>query len=271
MAAITLKELCVDKIIFEEPVKRTHANMTYHRIPIKYICDNGMKDELCVATNQLLTWGIQEHRAESKTGSKVRDGPVEYYSLPLAIADEETYTVFDSIFQKCREHLARNSVHIAIGRKLPSPENVNPFYFKMTDQLEIIKDIPPSLYPKLLTEYQKVRDPDVPPTIKTDFVDADENPIDPRTLIGCRATVIAAITVKEIFINASIIKIQLKVNDAVVLERINPIRRKLVGLFKKPTPCVLDELIPEPAEKQQDEQPPVKINTIIKRRQPPTQ
>lgn len=266
--AIELGNFKVENIIFEEPQKKHFANGSFHRIPIKYIDDDGKKIELCIATNPIMTWGIQENRKQTSTN--VRDGPVEYYSLPLVISDEETRGVFEKIFQACRDHIKQQSVKVALQRFNLS-ENMNPFYFKrdkITGNIE--QGVAPTLYPKLLTLFQKVRNPDVPPEISSEFVDADENPIVATSLIGCRANIIAAVTVKEIYIGANP-SIQLKVNDAIVLERLSAPVRRLRGFFKKPAAepvCVLDEIRSCEEPKQPEEPPqPIKINKIVRRQQ----
>ena len=268
--AIELKNFRVENIVFEEAQNRTYASNSFHRIPIKYI-DNGKKTELCIATNPLMTWGVQENR-KKQCGP---DGPVEYYSLPLVVADAETREVMEKIFQCCRDHLSKQSVAVSVQRFNMIPAAMNPFYVKRDKTTgDIIPDAPPTLYPKLISVYQRVRNPDVAPEIATEFVDTNENPIDPISMIGCRANVIAAITVKEIYIGAGQ-SIQLKVNDAIVIERLEVPSRRLKGFFKKPETCVLDDMVTgastqskeKSEEKIEDAQPIVKINRLIKRKQ----
>lgn len=277
--AIELGNFRVENIIFEEPQKKHFANGSFHRIPIKYIDEDGNKVELCIATNQVMTWGIQENRKQ--TTLNVRDGPIEYYSLPLVISDTETYNVLDKIFQACRDHISQQSVKVALQRFNLST-TMNPFYFKRDKTTgELVEGAAPTLYPKLLNVFQKIRNPDVAPEIASEFVDVDEKLINPTTLIGCRATVIAAITIKEIYIGANP-SIQLKVNDAIVVEKMSTPARRLRGFFKKPpaeTSCVLDDIQEQSSEeakeqvkeqvKERDtsEETPIKINKIVRRHQ----
>ena len=274
MTAIELGNFRVENIVFEEPQKKQVANGSFYRIPIKYM-DNGNKIELCIATNPVMTWGVQENRKQSLLN--VRDGPVEYYSLPLVISDTETRNVLEQAFQACRDHLKQHTVKVALQR-FNLTENMNPFYFKRDKTTgELVEGADPTLYPKLLTVFQKIRNPDVPPVISTVFIDAkdaaEEDPpqISPTTLIGCRANVIAAVTIKEIYIGANP-SIQLKINDVIVIERLAAPSRRLKGVFKSlaPPSCVLDTIEPQPSEsKQTPEEPqPIKINKIVRRQQP---
>ena len=199
--AISFNKLNIDNIKFDEPKNCTYVGGSYHKISIKYIDENGDKIDLCMATNPLTSYGVKEFRKQVK-------GPVENYSLSLVVDDQETRDGFERIFQKCRDHLAQESVKEALDRYDMSM--LDPFYRKNDDGS-------PSLYPKLLTAYQKVRRGT--PEITTEFVDSEDNPIDPKTLVGSHRRMIVAITVKDIYIGENP-SIQLKVNDAIVLEEL---------------------------------------------------
>ena len=82
------------------------------------------------------------------------------------------------------------------------------------------------MYPKLFTKYESVRSSDKQPQIATEFYDMDDNLVPVTDLIGRRFKVIAAIKVKEIYVGATP-SIQLKVNDAIVVEMTDRNRRLL--------------------------------------------
>jgi len=254
MAAIELDNFCIDNIGFELPQKKQFTNGSYHRIPITYTTDN-IKSELCIATNTLMTWGIQENRKQ--TAINVRDGPIEYYTLPLVISDEQTRDVLTSIFNACRTHIDKKDVKVAMGKYNLAPESMQPFYWKRDSVTgDVIEGSHPTLYPKLLTKYQKIQSVDTPPVISTEFLDRDENPIDPQTLIGCRAQIVAALTIKEIYIGSKP-SIQIKVNDVIVLERMTQFTRRLGSVFKKimdrPPSNVLECALESETEQKEDE------------------
>ena len=69
----------------------------------------------------------------------------------------------------------------------------------------------PIMYPKLLTKYEPVRNPETPPEITSNFYDLKDNKILPDELMGSRCSIIAAVTVKDIYIGV-IPSIQLKLN-----------------------------------------------------------
>lgn len=275
--AIELCNFSVKNIVFEPPVKKTIEKGFFHRIPIKYIDEKGVKGDLCIETNQLMTWGIKEHRPSNSMTGII--GPVENYSLPLVIADEETFSVLDTIFEQCREHLRQQSVKVALQKFTLNPDTMNPFcYRRDTTTGLFIEGSHPTLYPKLITQFQKIRDPTIPPVIATEFVDIKQEPIDPLSLIDQRAQVIVALTIKEIYIGAgTTMSIQLKINDAIVIEKMEMHSRRLKGYFarmqkkQEPVTCILDDMATggEKSEKQEDEEKiEVKRNRIIKRKQP---
>lgn len=230
MAAIELENFCVENIEFDTPQKKQFAGGTYQRIPIWYKNPGGLKTELCIATNPLMTWGVQENRKQSQTDT--RDGPIESYTLPLIISDKPTHDVLNIIIQACRDHLNKNTVKVALGKFNICPEIMKPLYFKIDKETgQVIEGSDPTLYPKLLTKFQKNKPADVPPVISSEFVDNVGNSVDPLSLLGCRAKVIVALTIKDIYIGVTP-SIQFKINDVVILERmVNQVRR-LDAIFK---------------------------------------
>lgn len=264
MTAIELKNFNADNIIFDEPKLKHFSGGQYHVIPIKYQYEEGRIGELCVATNPTKSWGIQENR--KKSALNIRDGPIEYYSLPLVIEDEETRNVLETIFQVCKDHT--ESIKIKIGKWNLLTQNMNPFYFKR-DKLtgQFIEGQPPTLYPKLLTVFQKVRDPEIAPQIATEFYDANDQKIDANTLISKRCTVIAALTIKEIYIGTGP-SIQLKINDVIVVEQISNQTRRLRGFFKKVDNdnCILDDMnTTENNTITEEDLVPDKVNKLVRR------
>jgi len=70
----------------------------------------------------------------------------------------------------------------------PDVDRMN-VYFIQKDEGIPVPNAPPTLYPKLLTEFKNVRDPNVPPVITTVFFDSKNMPIDPMCMIGTRCRV----------------------------------------------------------------------------------
>jgi hypothetical protein len=210
--------------------------MIYHRIPIKYV-DNKRKSDCCIATPVVMTYGIRENK-EFKDKVAV-DGPVESYSLPIVLQDDKLIAVFDGILQKCKDYLKERNTKEALGK---GDDQLDPFtsimsiYHRARDNGKIVSGVPPTLYPKLLTAYSKVRDPAIKPTILTKFWDGEScsTEIDPSTMVGVRANIYAAIIIKDIYIGMKP-SIQLKVHDVIVVKRLDEHRNMLQFMVTQPT------------------------------------
>lgn len=258
-----LENFKADNIVFGEPKLCKFTGGSYHRIPIQYIDDKGKTDELCIATAQLTSFGIQEVRDYK---DKNKEGPIEGYSLPLVIDDEQTHRVIEEISQKCRDHLKCPDVKRALKKWDLSPDAMTPF-FRKRDEYGNFEDTPPKIYPKLFTKFNTH-----PPEISSQFFDCndDTNPINPSDLINVRCKMVVALIFKDIYVGAKP-SMQVKVADAIVYERISNVRRRLVNKFKPSISAVSDCVMNSIEDEQQEpleEKPadkPAILNKIVRR------
>jgi len=261
--ALSIESFNIDNLIFEDVKKCVTGDVAYQRIPIKYLLGE-RKVDLCLATPELMTFGVQENRQKSADGKMANlDKPVESYSLPLVMANEEATRAFEQILEKCKEHLKLKMTQKALNKFNLAPEVMDIFYRKR-DEGELVAGAAPTMYPKLFTAYGK-RDGG-PPKITTEFYDMEDEIVDPTTLIGVKAKVIAAITVRDIYIGAKP-SIQLKVNDAIVVEKMDKRRRLLVA----PPKAKVDSVMREKSDSEEEDvekQQPTKVNKIVRRKQP---
>jgi hypothetical protein len=224
--ALSIESFSVDNIIFEDVKKVAFGDIKYQRIPIKYNGDGG-KYDLCIATPELMSWGVQENRQKQGADSTA-DKPIDSYSLPLIMADESIVGVFEEILYKCQEHLKLESTRKAVGRKMDAHADEMDIFYRKKDGDVPVAGAPPTMYPKLFTVYEKIRG-QTPPKISTLFYDVNDDEIDPIELVGVRCKVMAAIVVKDIYIGAKP-SIQLKVNDVTVLEKTRQQKRLLAPI-----------------------------------------
>lgn len=260
--ALSIESFNIDNLIFEDVKKCVTGDVAYQRIPIKYL-DGDRKVDLCIATPELMTYGVQENRQKSSDGKMANlDKPVESYSLPLVMAEDRTTLVFEQILDKCKDHLKLKSTQKILNKFNLAPEVMDIFYRKR-DEGELVVGAAPTMYPKLFTAYGK-RDGGCPPKITTEFYDMDDEIVDPTTLIGVKAKVIVAITVRDIYIGAKP-SIQLKVNDAIVVEKLDKRRRLLVAPQKAKVESVMKEKSDSEEEDIEKQQP---VTTKIVRRKP---
>lgn len=264
MSLVSVDSFNVDNIVFEEVKKCTTGSVSYQRIPIKYMV-NGKKDELVVETPVLFTYGVQENRQRDDKAVSQADKPVESYSLSLVMADEPTTCLFEQILERCKEHLRQKSTQKALS-KFNLPVDVMNIFYRKREDGEVVEGVPPTMYPKLYTEFCKHKSSGIPPKITTKFYDLNDEPIDPLTLVGKRADVQAAVVVRDIYVGTSPI-IQLKVNDVIVHD-IKDARRRLLRPTVKP---VAKSVFAEPEKSDSEEediekQQPIKLNKIVRRR-----
>jgi len=191
--ALTLEQFNVDNIIFDDVKKYSSGDIYYQRIPIKYMHEN-KSIELCIATPELVTYGIQENRYEKS------------YSLPLIMTDKVLVETIESILKRCKDHLRDKNVKKALGKNNLPVEDMDVFYRKREA---------PTLYAKLFTKF----DDKNPPIITTQFYNINDDIIEPPTLIGQRCKIITALKFQNIYVGVTC-SIQIKVNDAIVTERL---------------------------------------------------
>lgn len=267
--AISLKDLNIENIRFKEATKHTFGNgdTSYYRIAIQYFREDlNRLDDLVIMTNSVRSYGIKENRSSSVPGAKDKNGPVESYSLPIVIADPEYKSVIESIIEKCRNHLCTKPVYSSLKKwqwSTSAPTIPSPFFSQKDDDGNDIS--PPTMYPKLMTLFKKIKDGE-PPVISTQFyeyVNGEERDIDPNELINSSAiTGVAALHLKDIYIGGQNPSLQFRVTDFVVESRENLFKKKrLLNVYKPPdTSCVVaavDDTVDNAVET--DEEPKSRI------------
>jgi hypothetical protein len=247
--AISLKDINVDNIRFKEATKHKFGSgdTSYYRIAIQYFREDSKRlDDFVIMTNTVKSYGIKENRSSSVPGAQDKNGPVESYSLPIVITDPEYKSVIESIIEKCRNHLCTKSVYGSLKKwqwGTAAPTIPSPFFEKKDDEGNDIS--PPTMYPKLMTLFKKVKDGE-PPVISTQFyeyVNGIEKDIDPNELINSSAiSGVAALHLKDIYIGGQNPSLQFRVTDFVVESRENVFKRKrLLNVYKPPdTSCVTE-------------------------------
>jgi Protein of unknown function (DUF2738) len=284
--AISLKDIKIENIRFKDPARHTFGNgeTFYHRIAIQYFREDLNKlDDLVIMTNSVKSYGIKENRSSSVPGAKDKNGPVESYSLPIVIGDAEK-AVIENIIELCRNHLCTKAVYGSLKKwtwAQIAPTIPSPFFSQKDDEGNDISL--PTMYPKLMTLFKKIKDGE-PPVISTEFyeyVNGEAKDIDPTELMNS-ATIsgVAALHLRDIYIGGQNPSLQFRVTDFIVESRENGFKRKrLLNVYKPPdTSCVMDSIfstteedIPSKEEQQDvvdDEPPPPQtFNPKIVRRQ----
>jgi len=144
-------------------------------------------------------------------------------------AEAKTIEIFESCLKLIKTHLKKPDVKDALNKyEMDADVDQMDIFYRKKDKGVVLPDIPPTLYPRLFTSYEKSRNPDVPPKIVTGFFDSNNEPIDPESLINGRCKVVCDIGIDNIYIGAKP-SIQVKVNDVIVVDRFARQRRLFVG------------------------------------------
>lgn len=218
----------VSRMIFSNPVIGTIGDVTYRRIWISTKHPDGSTGSLLLPTEQLYSFGISENR---NPATKQITG----YSMALAMWSKENPTQeqkdLTNTLTKINEHCVKHLV--SIRKEIKQPKLVKEalpkfggLYWKEDEDGNIIKGAGPTLYPKIVLEYdgrkKKKQDDDQPQELKdatldrvrTMFYDYETGQsIDPKTLLGRACAVEAVIKIESIFVGAKT-ALQIKLYEA---------------------------------------------------------
>ena len=226
--AITYKNFDINNVIFENVKKMTTSSENkFQRVFLKYKYDDGTIGKISIKTPTLYSYGIQENRSP-------HTDLIDSYTLPLTMYDRmgvqtedeaKTIEIFESCLKLIKKHLKKSDVKDELNKyEMDADVDQMDIFYRKKDKGVILPDIPPTMYPRLLTSYEKSRAPNVPPKIITGFYDSNDEPIDPKTLINERCKVVCDIGIDNIYIGAKP-SIQVKVNDVIVIDRFSRERR----------------------------------------------
>lgn len=188
--------------------------ISYKRIQIATKNEDGTIGQLIFKGQPYFSFGIQED-VEQGTG-KLTGYKFPFYLWSSQTAPTEDDREFikvlhNDIIKKVGKHLV--SIRKKIGHvKFDERdfEDLSPIWFPRDKQTQLIKeDVSPRLFCKLI--YSKKTD-----KILTQLFDPKGNELDPMSLINQRCTITPAIRVESVFIGKKMIKIQVKLAEAIV-------------------------------------------------------
>jgi hypothetical protein len=235
-----------DNIIFDEVEECTVPGQTmkYYRVNIGYKNSNGTEGDLVLGFERLPSTGIKENRDENT-------GVLTGYSVGIALRDREGASrrqkagidAINTVVQKVKEHV------LTIKAKVKKPTltmqsygNVSPVWQKYNDDGTLDETSTPMMYPKLIYSKPKTdkNGNELPEKIYSTFyseVDVDNkgNPlkVDPMDYLAGpnrKFFVTPAVKMESIFINATAVKLQIKLLEADIhMEESGP--RRLLRRF----------------------------------------
>ena len=230
-----------ERMIFSEPISGeipdSKPKIEFKRINISTRNEDGTEGELIIPTERLYSFGVSENINQES-------GLITDYTFPLclwsrdgATREEEIWIdTFNSIVDHCIDHLVENREELdrfeLEHRDLAkSKGGLNPLYWKTEKVVNkktgknVIRRIPdrgPTLYAKLI--YYKKQD-----KFLTTFYNAQDEPVEARSLMGQHCHAKAAVKIESIFIGSRI-SLQVKLYEAIV----EPITASMKRLLARP-------------------------------------
>ena len=200
-------------MIFSDPQVGSIPNsipaINYKRISIQTKNPDGTIGDLILSTSSLFSFGVSEN-ANADTGK------VNGYSMPICLwnregckqEEKDWSDTFDSIIEKCKEHLVENKEEIEqYDLTIQDLKKLNPLYYKR-EKGKIVDGSGPTLYAKLIVSKKQNK-------IVTIFYDSNGEDVDPLSLVGKYCNVKAAVKIESIFIGNKI-SMQIKLYECEV-------------------------------------------------------
>jgi hypothetical protein len=221
---LTYKTFDASKMIFADDKQLSVPGVNARRVDIKYAYDATTSEKCAFKTPKLFSWGVSV-----KQQPPVNGVPGAYtYRLPIVMHEKDTRPTADEAgtIEMCEQMKKRIQDHLR-EKKLATHKRINEMDFFLwprdKETEAIIPGTPPTMYPKLKTVYEKDRVVGQKPKIATGFYTAANKPItNVLALEKRRCRVRAHIIVDNIYIGADKVIVQLKVQDVIVVERIEP-------------------------------------------------
>lgn len=259
-----------ENIVFGD-VKKFTIPATFSRIPITYKYPDGER-KLSIKIPETLSWGVQENN--NKQTDKVESYAFSFVMFDSKVGptpeEKATIEMLDNICNTIKDHLLSEETKEALNTwDKDGDVNRMSIMYRKKERGKVVEGLAPTLYPKLLTKYEKVKT-DRPPEITTGFYDEDDDFIVPSELIGVRCKAIGAVVVDNIYIGGGRFSIQLKLNDVIITKQFRGPTR-LLESFKPKKPSVVETLTGRMAnmtvdEDDDEESTPIKKEVIIYKR-----
>ena len=228
-----------ERMIFSEPISGeipdSKPKIEFKRINISTRNEDGTEGELIIPTGRLYSFGVSENTSQETGLTTDYTFPLCLWSRDGATREEEIWIdTFSSIVDHCIDHLIENREELdrfELERRdlSKSKGGLNPLYWKTEKVVNkitgktVIRRIPdrgPTLYVKLI--YYKKQD-----KFLTQFYNAQDEPLEARSLMGQHCHAKAAVKIESIFIGSRI-SLQVKLYEALV-EPITPSMKRLLA------------------------------------------
>lgn len=206
----------VDNLVFSEPQEITipDSELTFKRINIQTKFEDGSQGDLVLKTTRLFSFGVSEETSRET-------GKVSGYKMPLCMwnrdgpsKEEKMFTdLLESISDKCASHVLEHKDNLEkYDMEKSDLRKINSALYWKMEKGKRVEGQGPTLYAKLV-HYKK---DDKFGTVFFSPVDGTE--IDPKSIIGTRCDVKAAIKIDNIYVGRDV-RLQIKILEGAVESR----------------------------------------------------
>lgn len=218
------------RMIFLDPVPgsipESKPAITYKRIPIETVYDDGSTGPLILSTEEVYSYGVGEN-------TNIETGKTNGFVMPLVLYSRNGPTplekafvdTFNNIVDKCKEHLLENKDTLDLyDLEMNDLKKLNPIYQKK-EKGKVVEGASPTLYAKLIVSKKQGE------KIVTVFFHAETGEaINPLDYLGKHCRAIAAIKFESIFIGGgNKISLQVKLYEC----QLTPIDNGFKSLLQK--------------------------------------
>ena len=155
--------------------------------------------------------------------------------------------IFEQILSAIKTHLKKEETKEALSQfQLDAYVDMMDIFYRKKEKGQLVSGVPPTLYPKLQTKFEKTKR-DGPPEIITEFRNVNDELINPNDQLGVRCRAIGNIMIDNIYV-ASEKKpsIQQKLDEVIITEQFKRvIRLRLPTKFITAATNMFDEPVPE--------------------------
>ena len=204
----------VSRMVFQKPETNNvpGSQLSYKRINIGTVNDDGTVGDLVLETSRLFSFGVSENKSLDTGAINGHTMPLCLWTKDGATKEEKEFTdTINNIVERCKEHLLDENVKEELEKyelEANDLKKFNPLYWKR-EKGKIVEGQGPILYAKLIESKKTSK-------ILSFFYDeATGEEIEPLSLMGKYCYTRAAIKIESIFVGAKIV-LQIKLYEAAV-------------------------------------------------------
>ena len=208
----------VDNIKFGEPRNVKIMSGNFKIVPISYV-QGGKEEKLVIITDKCFSWGVQKDNLGDtlKLSIVLKNKDMETNTLRPTAMQTFFLDATRKIVEECKAHCLAEKE--SIGRfdlERGDLKKLGNFVYVKKEKGEVVKDCAPTLYAKVRYNPKKEK-------LFTRFRKRNGKELFPlKELMRQRCYVRAAICFEGIFVNNSVVSLQVRVDEAIV----EPIERK---------------------------------------------